>query len=286
MLVLHGLNLEIADAANRAGFNTRNQVALMDLIWAVRRIGFRHAVKDPEIRRPPKHPVYPDHYRPGDPSDNTKKKRKRRRGQDAHNPSSGTADNPIYLDEDIEAARNEATALSSAKRQKVKVGQMGSHKVTLPERSRPLNPVHPTKFQTSSIGRQDRGRPRVNKTIYMPSPRSLNLPPPRPSSVAPIFKNLRPLIEQSRDNTILQLQKVGNTFRDNIDAVMECGNVMKTLYNGDNRLADNVVYKELEALKAKFDGCVSDAEAGMGTVQRIIALLDEKKENVAGLVGS
>lgn len=249
----------------------------MDLIWAVRRIAFRHAVERPKIQRPPKHPIYPDRYRPGDPSDNMKKRRKRRREASTSHPNTGTSDNPIYLDDDVEAVQNGSTA----KRQKVEVGQIGSHIVELPSKPRPLNPAHPSKFQSSSDTRQDRGRPKGKDTIYMPSPKSLNLPPPRPPSIGPIFNNNRPLINtEPRDTTIHQLRKVSNTFKDNIDAIIECGNVMKTLYNSDDRLADNLVFKELEVLKARFDGCGLESENGMATVQRIIALLDERKENV------
>lgn len=50
------MNLQIANAALRSGFNT-NAEALMDLIWAVRRVTFIHGVQvlDTHRRhRPPK----------------------------------------------------------------------------------------------------------------------------------------------------------------------------------------------------------------------------------------
>ena len=81
-LELYGLNLQVADAASRAGFDTRNHVALMDLIWAVRRIAYCGGTQYGSKQRPPPppHPIYPDKYRPGDPwLDNTKNPKKRTR---------------------------------------------------------------------------------------------------------------------------------------------------------------------------------------------------------------
>lgn len=281
MLVLHGLNLEIADAANRAGFNTRNQVALMDLIWAVRRIAFRHAVEQPKIQRPPKHPVYPDRYRPGDPSDNTMRPRKRGREHEAQVPGKGTCDNPIEIgNDDLEAGEGGTTANSSAKRLKVAVGQIGRHKVEVPSTAKVLNPVHPTKFQTSSNARHERGRTDARKTTYMPSPGSLNLPPPRPSSVGPIFNTIQPLVPNSRDRTVVELRKVGNTLKDNIDAVIECSRVMKAMYERDDRLGNDIIYKELGSLKETFDSCLGDAEAGIVTIKKVISLLEDNKDHV------
>jgi hypothetical protein len=285
VLVLHGLNLEIADAANKSGFNTRNQVALMDLIWAVRRIAFRHAVERPIIQRPPKNPIYPDRYRPGNASDNTNKTRKRGRGPKRQVTSNGTSDDPIDIEGDELGRDGSGTAAnSSAKRLKVPAGVLGNYKVELPTRPKSLNPVHPAKFQTSFNKRQPHGRPATTTTTYMPSARTLNLPPPRPPSTGPVSNSPQPLAARPRDRTMVQLQKVGNTLQDNIDAVAECGNVMKAMYYKDDRLGDDIVYKELERLKAKFDGCLSDADVGIKTVEKIITLLEDNKEDLTGLM--
>ena len=75
MIDLVGLDLEIADAALQAGFNTRHHEALFNLIWAVKRTAIR-------ILRPgnqsfkPHHPIYPDRYRPSGIGDNTVQKRR------------------------------------------------------------------------------------------------------------------------------------------------------------------------------------------------------------------
>ncbi len=281
MLVLHGLNLDVADTANRSGFNTRNQVALMDLIWAVRRIAFRHAVERPKIQRPPKHPLYPDRYRPGDRSDNTMKPRKREREHETQIPSKGTCDNPIEVgNDDLEAGEGGTAANSSAKRLKVAVGQIGRHKEEMPTRPKVLNPVHPTRFQNSPDTRHERGRTNARTTTYMPSPGSLNLPPPRPSSVAPIFNTAGSIVPNPRDKTVGELRKVGNTLKDNIDAVLECSRVMKAMYERDDRLGNDIIYKELGRLKETFDSCLRDAEVGIHSIQKVVILLEDNKDHV------
>jgi hypothetical protein len=280
VLVLHGLNLEIADAAKRSGFNTANQVALMDLIWSVRRVAFRHAVKYPETPRPPKHPVYPDRYRPGDRNANAIRPKKRGRECENEDGGIGTSNNPVNIDDDDIDPSGGRTGANSSKRIKCMAGQIGRHKIELPHRSKLLNPVHPSKFQRLSSNQQQRGRPAARPTIYVPSPRSLNSPAPRPSSVSPVFNTPRPLVTRHCDRTVVELQRVGNTLRDNIDAVVECANVMKRVYDHDDRLCESIVYRELETVKGKFDSCLGDAEEGIKVVEKIISLLEDNKENV------
>jgi hypothetical protein len=282
VLVLHGLSLEIADAANRSGFNTRNQVALMDLIWAVRRIGFRHAVERPKIQRPPKHPVYPDHYRPGDPSDNTMRPGKRGRELEAQSIGIGSSNNSIGLGGD-EFNSNEGgnAAYSSAKRLRVAVGHIGRHKVQVLAQPKLLNPVHPTKFPNLTNRRQERGRPtKKTKTTFMPPARLLNFPPPRPSSVGPILNTSRSLVTEPRDRTVVELRIVGNTLKENIEAIEECSRVMKAMYERDGRLGVDMVYQELGSLKGSFDKCLGEAEEGIKTISTIVGLIEDNKDDV------
>lgn len=73
-VTLTGFNLEVANAAANSGFNTWNHSALYNLIWAVKRVAFRHCRQD--IKPPkPKDPFYPDRYRPSGLGDNTSRKR-------------------------------------------------------------------------------------------------------------------------------------------------------------------------------------------------------------------
>lgn len=82
------------------------------------------------------------------------------------------------------------------------------------------------------------------------------------------------------DPTMIELQKVTNTLKDNIDAVMTCTNVLKNVYDHDDRLSKSMVYNELETVKGKFDSCIDDTEAGLNAVKKIIILLEDSRENV------
>lgn len=253
----------------------------MDLIWAVRRIAFRHAVEHPAIKRPPRHPVYPDRYRPGDPSDNTQRPKKRGREMEKSDIRTGTAADPIELDEEsMERNESGTAANSSAKRLKIIAGQIGRHKVELPRRPKVLNPVHPARFPNVASKGQGRGRQAARRIVYMPPAHSLNLPPPRPSSVGPVFDNPRPLVANPRDRTVQQLQRVNNILKENVEGVVECGMVMMSVYDNDDRLGGDIIYTELEMLKAKLDSCLTDGECGIQTVERIVSLIEDNKDRV------
>lgn len=270
VLILHGLNLEIADAARRSGFNTRNHAALMDLIWSVRRITFRHGVERPTINRPPRHPIYPDRFRPGNGSDKTQTVGKRGRVLEKPRMGSGTHDDPIDVDdEEWETNGGGTAAKRPVKRLKVVAEHFNPHRAELPLRPKILNPVYLWKTSTTS-----------SKTTYPPSPRSRNLPSRAPS-VRPIVDEPRALLAAPLDMTIVELQKVGNTLKDNVDAVVKCGKTMKALYDRDDRLGDEVIYKELEGLKNIFDNCFRDAKVGMTTVQKVIGFLEGNEDRVS-----
>lgn len=68
---LTDFELQIADAATKAGFDTFRHEALFDLIWAVKRIALRSGTSFPQD------PIYPDRYRPGELRGRNKKKKKR-----------------------------------------------------------------------------------------------------------------------------------------------------------------------------------------------------------------
>ncbi|KIX03427.1 uncharacterized protein Z518_06979 [Rhinocladiella mackenziei CBS 650.93] len=59
------LELQIADAATKSGFNTWNHETLCDLIWAVERIGLQAGVTPFSRMSIPRDPIYPDTCSPG-----------------------------------------------------------------------------------------------------------------------------------------------------------------------------------------------------------------------------
>lgn len=77
----------------------------------------------------------------------------------------------------------------------------------------------------------------------------------------------------------MKLQQVGKTLKDNIDAIVECANLMKSMYEEDERLGQDILYRELEVMKGNFDSCLGAADDGARTVEKIISLLEDNKEN-------
>ncbi|KIW10452.1 hypothetical protein PV08_11416 [Exophiala spinifera] len=61
---LNGIELEIADAASKAGFDTFNHEALFDLIWAVKRVALKTSAAQLAPPFLPRTSIYPDRYRP------------------------------------------------------------------------------------------------------------------------------------------------------------------------------------------------------------------------------
>ncbi|EXJ88013.1 hypothetical protein A1O1_04940 [Capronia coronata CBS 617.96] len=75
---LTGSELQIADAASKAGFDTFRHEALFELIWAVKRIALRSGSCQFKSLPMPRDLIYPDRYRPNRVGDNTNTKRKRK----------------------------------------------------------------------------------------------------------------------------------------------------------------------------------------------------------------
>ncbi|KAH0839150.1 hypothetical protein FOPE_05519 [Fonsecaea pedrosoi] len=72
---LAGFELQVADAATKAGFNTFNHEALFNLIWAVKRLALQAGTFHSSRSRLLNDPIYPDRYRPRDVDGNAKGKR-------------------------------------------------------------------------------------------------------------------------------------------------------------------------------------------------------------------
>lgn len=249
----------------------------MDLIWAVRRIAFRHAVEVPRIQRPPKHPIYPDHYRPGHPSDNTKRARNHARKPIKQGKSIAKSGAATHSDgdEDERSGARSTVKLSATKTNSCP-GQIGRHQVELPNRPKSLTQTHRRAVPTSLAREGDRA---AGTTTHQGPAKSPNLPPRGPSqaqAVSILNSFSRISVTSPQDATISQLHTVSNTFRDNIDAVVECISLMRTMYSKDKRLAEDTIYRELEQLKKSFDSCITDAESGTKSIDNVILVLSRK----------
>jgi hypothetical protein len=291
VLELSGLNLQVADAARNSGFDTRNHVALLDLIWSVRRVAFNHGVTKPSLPPPPKHPIYPDRYRPGAQGNSSKKSLKRAREAEAQ--AHGTSSNPIDLDVDNSENENQFLIPTATKRQKTAIG-LKARSVTTTAASGAPNPVHPSRFPNSRLntikteGKENIPPPR---TTYMPSPRSLNPPPPRDS---PSARKLHPLAlvpahsgRQRRlfcpryplqtfnqqQETFYELRRVSHTLSDNLDAVNNCQRVMKNLYDADSEIRHHDVFDLLLKLRDDMQDSENGILKALRDVDDVIAFL-------------
>lgn len=88
------MELHIANAAYDAGFNTCNHEALFNLIWAVKRTAIQTLRLSHQPFKP-RHPTYPDRYRPSGIGDNTARKRKSKKKK-RQNPNLRSNPRPVH----------------------------------------------------------------------------------------------------------------------------------------------------------------------------------------------
>lgn len=285
VLELAGLNSQIADAARKSGFDTRNHVALLDLIWSVRRVAFTHGVTKPSLQPPPKHPTFPDRYRPGVQGINSGNSRKRTREAEAETQTQteahGTPSTPFNLEAESE---DKSFIPAAPKRQRTTFGLIVNPTATK-SASGPPNPVHPSRFPNSHLKNvKARGKENIPpaRTMYMPSPRSLNLPPPQESLYAPrlaslalVSTNTQPQLQLSKPHypteafsqqqeSLYKLCRVSQRLSDNLGTISDCQRVMKALYDADDIMRHRDVFNLL--LKLRDD--LQDSENGTLKAQR------------------
>lgn len=284
VLQLSGLNLQIADAARKSGFNIRNHIALLDLIWSVRRVALTHGVTKKSLPPPPKPPIYPDRHRLGAQGRKADKSRKRAREAEAQ--AHGTLPNPIDLDVDPIDNEYKSVGPAGAKRQKV-TSNLARNSTATRAPSGPANPIHQSRFPNSRINNfkpEGKENNPLTRTIYMPSPNSLNLPPPRESPTAQHFQRLvlapassshQPLTIQAsnQQDTLHSLGRVSRTLSDNLNAINDCKRTMKSLYDTDESIRHHAIFD----LLVKLNDDMQDSENGvlkaLGDVDGVTAFL-------------
>ena len=274
--MLSGLNLQIADAAVKSGFNTLDQVALLDLIWSVRRVAFTHAVKWPRVKRPPPHPIYPDRFRPSGEGDNTRKPHKRCRDEYNHRPrhhTQGTFVNPIDLDAD---GVKQETGFD-VKRRKLHEGQVVRHTIKTPPSGRNVNPIHSSHLDGVVRSNVDKR----SSTISVPSPPSLDVPAARESSHVPRLYPQPPLCDQSIEaQTSHGLRNVKVALRENGFAVEKCRDTMRRLFEMNADLWAGEVFDVLVQLKETMDVCTQGALNGVRYIEMVENDLRDSKHGI------
>jgi hypothetical protein len=239
---LSGINLAIANAAEKAGFNVSNKKALMELVFAVRRAGGLGDYWPP----PPPHPIYPDRYRP-----------EKRRKEDDDELSEvvgsigdhavtapGTSNNPINFDDEMSTGPTQPDP--SAKRQRITNDNSNTH----PARQTLIN------SRGSTRNRNSNRRPR--RQHRAPTPALNHRQRRTPTCAQP----------SQHDNTIQVLLTVGQTIKENEDAIIKCVNEMETLWRLDGRMKQDELGPLLREMKNSFDLAQS------GSYGAIIAVKD------------
>ena len=304
---LDGMELEIANAACKGGFNTTNHEGLLELIWAVKRVALRR-FRGSNLPQPPppKHPIYPDRFRPSGVGDNTARKRKRIASDSKDNLSrltppsfnpvpsldqkGGTKEDPIALDSENETVQPRAPAKLSAKRQKKLKANHANNRLTNvnkfankypPRNSGAAGQFNVRGAQTSGSNRlplrkpnrllnpvASRYSPIVRSEIARPDNSFLSYA--RPSGA---IASLRP-----EDKIITQLERVKAQLSDARNTMSYCQEDMKALFERHRDTLNNSdMMIILRSLANDMNKSWEGAKAGMTNVDGAIGWLNEDK---------
>ena len=218
----------------------------------------------------------------------------------------GTSSHPIDLDTDDTENWNSPLNPAGPKRQKTRTGLILNPTARKPACG-PLNPVHPSRFPNQrlcTIKAEGKENVPPGRTTFMPSSRSLNLPPPRNS---PSAQKLFPLallransgrqLERVRprnpiqgfngqQETLCELHRVGKTLSDNLDTTRECQRIMKTLYDADDQVRHPDVFEMLVKLRNDMEESEKGNLKALGDVDHIIGFLNRGgKDSVVSIEG-
>ena len=297
-LQLDGLNLQIAEAAVKSGFDTLNHTALLDLIWAVRRVAFGHGVAKPSNQRPPKHPDYPDRFRPCESQKDSYQKRekpsqKRRRAPETQNINKGTASDPVDLDKDIDSLKKEQNSPPWHKRRKISYGDLCYKPAPAPG---DLAAIKHSVFPNSRIRapsyrlkqpRKWQGRSTQRSSIstaaprpHLPTLQSSLSPPPFIAGSYQAFAFGRSIEKTTiqEQQALPDLRHVKKSLGQNADAVVDCLDIMKDLFDTNSELRKDGVMDALIKLKDDMMTCRAGAAAAMEDVDEIVDFVHCRKK--------
>ncbi|EXJ86808.1 hypothetical protein A1O3_03762 [Capronia epimyces CBS 606.96] len=285
---LAGFELEVADAASTAGFNTFKHEALFNLIWAVKKMIFRVGGGQVNTVSMPQHPFYPDRYRPSGIGDNTNTKRKRKAmaqkqildssvKPEMHtipplmrkrNLKSRMEDNLIDLSSsDDEIMMNTGnTSISGPKRQKISVsdlGQLTASPTTVKVNSHHSGTTPATMAARATKARDSAGIKRSNAKVV----RDL---PTQPTPVISTTTAAATIIKQ----LLLVKVKLEDSRRD----MNTCQASMKALFDVHHeRFDDDATMKALRNLSHSMNKVFDGGKEGAAEVDKVVAWLKGNK---------
>ncbi|KAJ9610750.1 hypothetical protein H2200_005527 [Cladophialophora chaetospira] len=313
---LSGFELEVADAATKAGFNTLRHEALFDLIWAVKRVATRGPGSQLRNRPPPpKDPIYPDRYRPSGIGDNTNKKRRavtiqaptnhdvelrfhpikplmrKRPLQATKQRKNKTSENIIDLTQDSDGEDLidlSATPHSTAKRQKVVADD---DKKPLPT----LDPTAPTRVPGTNAAattnyvppsgasfeaQRKRGgrRGRTAQAIRSGNTSAMTNLPLTAANATPMLPR-KPLTAE--EGITKQLLLVKTKMEEATKNMNTCQATMKTLFDTHYGKFDNDdTMMALQKLSNHMNKVYDGGNDGAGEIDKAIALLNDNKNDI------
>ncbi|OAP56440.1 hypothetical protein AYL99_09619 [Fonsecaea erecta] len=289
---LYGFELQVADAASRAGFDTFNHEALFDLIWTVKRLALQAGAFNFGGRKP-RDPLYPDRYRPSGIGDNTKR---RIRAWTIQPPANHTMElkfhpiKPLMRKRPLHQIKEESQidlSLTSdnacdardphgvtSKRQKVVHGSKtlsvsGAHagySNALPDRNVPF-----TSIGTPSMPPSPSARPRANANQRG----ALATAMVAAAATSPLVPTL-PLAPG--DEISMQLLAVKTKLGDAGKDMNTCQAAMKALFDKYyHKFDDDKMMEALQKLSGFMNNIYDSGKEGSEEVEKIIASLVDKK---------
>ncbi len=207
----------------------------------------------PALEPPSKGAIYPDKYRPRAPHESRNAAKKRwKRKREAEALALGTSSNPINLDADD--AAEAASGPTETKRQKIAADQSGRPTIKLELRG-PCNPVHASRFPNTRLS--DRNKE--------------NIPPPPSTTIENIALAPKAIVTASSrpSDTLTQLDLVRRTLQPTLTSIHTCQHIMKDLYDADEELRAEEIFRDLVKLRDDMHACEMGAENGVRDLGRI-----------------
>ena len=211
----------------------------------------------------------------------------RKRAREVEAQAHGMLPYPIDLDVDPIGSEYKSVDPAGAKRQKV-TSNLARNSTATRAPSGPANLVHPSHFPSSRINNfKPKGKENnpPTRTIYMPSPNSLNLPPPRESPTAPHFQHLVlapassshqrltiPASNQQQD-TLYSLGRISRVLSHNLNAINDYQRTMKSLYDTNESIRHHTIFDLLVKLKDDMQDSEKGILKPLDDVDGVTALL-------------
>lgn len=276
---LAGVELEIADAANKAGFDTLNHEALFDLIWAVKRVALKTGAGRLVPPSLPRVSIYPDRYRPRRRGNKSRKKSKAKPFRQPPNHDVEPKFHPVKPLMRKRPHRN-------VKEENVIDLTTASDTLSIP--GRPTSPSIPHKrrktFKSESVPKEGMQTASTNNqttaTYSIPTLTARESQAPHPTfgttTPRPANEQYAPLAPETEITK--QLNLVKTKLDDARTSMTSCQSAMKELFDLHCHRFDN---DQMMASLQKLSNCMNKiydgSKDGAGEIEAVVELLSDSK---------